>query len=104
MYNFVAVSMKKVLTAVLISLVGLGACSKAPEPKPLTKEQIKKAIDSITQIRLQEASAMAARDLDYRMRIEVKVKADSILNARNKQVRPDTATKNAKQPPQPQRP
>lgn len=85
----------------LISVLGFTACSKTPEPKPLTKEQIKKAIDSITQVRIQEASAMAARDLDYRMRIEVKVKADSILNARSKQVHPDTAAKIKTLPQQP---
>jgi hypothetical protein len=93
--------MKQVLGAFLVLAFSIAACNKAPEPKPLTKEQIKKAMDSITQVRLQEASAMAARDLDYRMRIEVKVKADSILNARSKQIKTDSSNKGKVQPQQP---
>lgn len=56
------------------------ACNKETTP-PLTKQEIKQKIDSITSIRIKELDAMAQRDLQHRIKIEVKINADSILNA-----------------------
>ncbi|MCF8450078.1 MAG: hypothetical protein K9G49_09440 [Taibaiella sp.] len=54
------------------------SCNKVA-PVPLTKEQIQQRIDSITTIRLQEVDERAQKDLEHRIKIEVKIKADSIL-------------------------
>lgn len=48
----------------------------------MTKEEFYQKVDSITRVRIQEADDMAQRDLQHRMKIEVKVKADSIVNSR----------------------
>ncbi len=57
----------------------MASCNK--EPEPLTKEEIKHKIDSLTAERIKESDEQAKRDLNHRMKIEVKVKVDSILNA-----------------------
>ena len=76
--NF-APDMKKTLLALIILSVGFTACNK--EPVPLTKIQIQQKIDSITAYRIKELDEMARRDLEHRIKIEVKVKADSIIRA-----------------------
>jgi len=74
--------MKKILLALMI--VGLGmSCNK--EPVPLTKQQVDRKIDSLVKAGKQESDEQARIDLDRRMKIEVKVKVDSILNARSQQ-------------------
>ena len=83
--------MKRTLLALLILGLGFTACNK--EPEPLTKAQIKQKVDSITAYRIKELDIQAQRDLDHRKKIEVKVKADSIINARNAA---DTIPKNTK--------
>ena len=65
--------------ALIILGIGFASCNK--EPQPLTRQQIKQKIDSITSIRIKESDAQAQRDLQHRIEIEVKVKADSILHA-----------------------
>lgn len=50
---------------------------------PLTKQEIQKRIDSAVQRRLLEVDELAQKELEYRMKIEVKVKADSIRGAMN---------------------
>jgi hypothetical protein len=80
--------MKNVLLAVIILGIGLMSCNK--EVKPLTKEEILKTIDSLTTIRIRESDEMAKRDLNHRIKIEVKVKADSILHAVTLQKANDT--------------
>jgi hypothetical protein len=70
--------MKNILLALLLVL-GVASCNK--EPEPLTKEEIKHKIDSLTAERIKESDEQAKRDLNHRMKIEVKVKVDSILNA-----------------------
>jgi len=85
--------MKKALLAlILISGVGFTACNK--EPVPLTKEQIKQKIDSITAYRIKELDEMAQKDLEHRIKIEVKVKADSIVNAAMQRNIADSTPKN----------
>lgn len=54
-------------------------CNKN-EQRPLSKEEIQYKIDSITNIRIRELDAMSLRDLNHRIKIEVKIKADSLLN------------------------
>jgi len=67
--------MKRTFLA-LILLAGLASCSK--EPQPMTKAEKQHKIDSLTAVRIRESDAQAARDLQHRIEIEVKVKADSI--------------------------
>ncbi len=71
--------MKRTLLAILISGIGFTACNKQPEP--LTKDQIKQKIDSITAMRIKELDAQSMQDLEHRKKIEVKVKADSMVKA-----------------------
>jgi PBP1b-binding outer membrane lipoprotein LpoB len=69
----------KNLLLVLALAFGIASCNK--EPEPLTKQEIKHKIDSLTAERIRESDEQAKRDLSHRMKIEVKVKVDSILNA-----------------------
>jgi hypothetical protein len=92
--------MKKTLFVLLILGLGFASCNK--EPQPLTKEEIKQKIDSITKVRIIESDNLAKRDLERRIKIEVKVKADSIVSALQ-QVTKDT-TKNHTMPASAQRP
>lgn len=71
--------MKRTLLALAIVVMGLIACSKDPEP--LSKAQIKARVDSITAYRIKELDEQAKLELEHRMKIEVKVKVDSMVNA-----------------------
>jgi two-component sensor histidine kinase len=73
-----------------LSLV-FASCSK--EPQPLTRQEISRKIDSLTKVRIDESNEQAKRDLDHRIKIEVKVKVDSILNAQLRQQKKDTTQK-----------
>jgi len=84
--------MKRTLLALTILGIGFTACNK--EPKPLTKQEIQQKIDSITAYRIKELDEMAQKDLEHRIKIEVKVKADSIINADLLHNTADTAPKN----------
>jgi hypothetical protein len=48
----------------------------------LSKKDINARVDSIVNAKLPDLNRMAKEDLDYRTAIEVKVKADSILQAK----------------------
>jgi len=47
--------MKRILLPLIILGIGFGSCNK--EPQPLSKEEIKQKIDSITSIRMKESDA-----------------------------------------------
>ena len=74
--------MKIPIVLFAIAFVGLGSCKK--EVQVIRPEVIKGKIDSIVNVRFRELDDNARRDLDYRITIELKVKADSIFNARQK--------------------
>ena len=71
--------MKKIAFILLTSALGFVACNKAQEV-PLTKQQMSKKVDSITTIRMKDLDEMAQQDLQRRMKIEVKIKVDSMVN------------------------
>ena len=85
--------MYRYLTVLLLSLVLFTSCGKEA-PAPLTREQMQHQIDSVTAMRLLDAEYRAHRELEHRMKIEVKVKADSIGRAREQknQAPPPTDT------------
>ena len=87
--------MKKLLIVLMIISVGMGSCSK--EQRPLTKKQeqaiVKASVDSIMTARNKVIDSQAKVDLDHRIAIEVKVKADSILSAKAKIASGDTIKK-----------
>lgn len=60
--------------------IAIQSCNKE-EPKPLTKEEMAQQIDSIARQRIRQVEDEAKKELAYRMKIEVKIKADSIANA-----------------------
>ncbi|MFI5196495.1 MAG: hypothetical protein ACHQD8_05350, partial [Chitinophagales bacterium] len=81
-------------TLYVLILMGLmfASCDKE-QPQPLTKEEINKKIDSLTKVQVTESNDQAKRDLEHRIKIEVKVKVDSILNAQLRQKTKDTTQK-----------
>jgi hypothetical protein len=85
--------MNRLVVAAVILSFSFASCNKEV-PEELTKEQIKYQVDSISAARIKEMDVRAQKDLDYRMKIEVKAKADSILNARQ-QARDTAAPKPA---------
>lgn len=72
--------MNKILLTIITSMTLTTSCNKEVKI-PLTKYEIQKRIDSISQKRLQEVDDLAHKELEYRIKIEVKVKADSIREA-----------------------
>lgn len=72
--------MKKVVWAVgLLSAISFSACQE--KQKTLTTKEIKAKADSIFATRVEYLNKQAAEDLDRRSAIEVKAKADSIVEA-----------------------
>lgn len=71
-----------------LMLIVFAACNKEPEAP--SKQEIQRRIDSLTQERIKESDDRARQDLLRRMKIEVKVKVDSIVNAQLHPVLPDT--------------
>lgn len=59
----------------------------------LTKADMKARVDSIVNVKMVDIQRMAKEDLDYRSAIEVKVKADSIVQANQKRAGADTLKK-----------
>ncbi len=59
----------------------------------MTKEQIRQKTDSLTRVQVNESNEHAKRDLEHRIKIEVKVKVDSILNAKLHPKAKDTLAK-----------
>ena len=75
--------MRKMFLALLVigSLTGT-SCVKVMNEEPLlTNKQLKQKVDSAIQKTLPEMEEKARRDLQLRLKIEVKAKADSILKA-----------------------
>ena len=72
--------MKKTLYAFILMGLVFASCNKE-EPKPLSKEEINRKTDSLTRVQVGESNEHAKKDLEHRIKIEVKVKVDSILNA-----------------------
>ncbi len=84
---------KLTITGIAIALM-LSACNKEVK-KPLSKDEIQRQIDSIAQARMRELERDAQKELEHRIKIEVKVKADSILQEKLKSSTPaqiDSAT------------
>lgn len=67
-----------IVTGILL-VAGMTACKK--EERMMTKKEIVAKADSIIATRMDELNRLAAEDLDRRMSIEVKAKADSIVDA-----------------------
>lgn len=67
----------------LFLALALTACSSSqPEAQPMTQNEINAKIDSLVGVKVSELATQAMIDLDHRMAIEVKAKADSIVAAR----------------------
>lgn len=71
--------MKKILVVPALGILLLGACKE--EQEELTPSAINAKVDSLVGARMEELNVQAMEDLDRRMSIEVKVKADSIVAA-----------------------
>lgn len=71
--------MYKKTGVVLMAIVVMLSCQK-PQ-RELTKKEIQAKVDSILNTRRGELNSAAAEDLDRRQSIEVKGKADSIVDA-----------------------
>jgi hypothetical protein len=70
---------RNILT-LLATAVVLASCSD--RKKELTQTEIKAKVDSLVGVKLQDLARQSAEDLDRRMSIEIKAKADSIVAAR----------------------
>jgi hypothetical protein len=64
----------------LLATTGMAACS-TQEGKKMSQNEINAKVDSIVGARIEELNNQAVEDLDRRMSIEVKAKADSIVQA-----------------------
>ena len=71
--------MRKLLLAACVPTVFFASCDK--EKPAMSKEQIARVADSIATMRIKELDQRAQRDLEYRMKIELKGKSDSIIAA-----------------------
>ena len=75
--------MRRVSTVYCLFIAAsIAACTR--EEVVLTEEDVATRIDSIVRVRTEFVMQRAAEDLDRRQAIEVKVKTDSILEARTK--------------------
>lgn len=72
----------------LLTLTCIYSCNK--EPQPLSPRELQQKIDSINSCIKQQSDAQAKTDLEYRIKIEVKVMADSILRMRMQKQTADT--------------
>jgi len=88
--------MRKII--LVIGLIGIVMASCNKEPHPLTKTEINQKVDSLTAARIKELDIQAQKDLEYRITIEVKVKADSIVNAKMQPKKKDPVIKMPSQP------
>ncbi len=73
----------RIVIAALIFFAALILSSCSKQERPLTPEQIQAKADSIFRIKLKKLQQEAKEDLERRMAIEVKPKADSIRNVKN---------------------
>lgn len=74
--------MKKIILSITVSSIVWASCVKETTPEKLSKHQIQQRVDSIMAEKTLQLEAAGKTDLYLRYKIEVKVKADSILNAR----------------------
>lgn len=61
---------------------GIVLTSCSDRQKALTQSEINAKVDSLVGVKVQELARQSAEDLDRRMSIEVKAKADSIVQVR----------------------
>lgn len=73
------ISMNKTAVLLLAAIIGLGACKA--KKQAITQSRIDAKVDSLVAIKMEEINMQAMEDLDRRMAIEVKAKADSIVQA-----------------------
>ena len=72
--------MKKLVLAVMV-MAGLASCGSGDKEKAITESQAQAKIDSIYGEKKNEIFMQSMEDLDRRISIEVKPKADSIVAA-----------------------
>jgi len=89
---------KLILKLLLALTIGFGACTREKD-RILTPIEVKAKVDSLTAVKVAAIKQQAKEDLDVRIAIEVKPKADSIVEAR-RHPRKDT-TKAKQLPPMP---
>ncbi len=85
--------MRTTITGLLFLAIFWTSCNKEKALPPLTSKEIKQKVDSIMVEKNREIEAAGKTDLQLRMKIEVKVIADSFLNARLNKVSKDTLKK-----------
>lgn len=73
--------MKKLLFPAAIAILMFTACNETAAPA-MDEATMQAKVDSTVGTRLEELNQQATEDLDRRMAIEVKPKADSIVAAR----------------------
>lgn len=74
--------MKKLLFPAVVATLLFTACQNEASPQ-MTENEIQAKVDSTVGTKLDELNTQASEDLDRRMAIEVKPKADSIVAARD---------------------
>jgi hypothetical protein len=72
--------MKNLVLAIMV-MVGMASCSGEAKQQAITESQAQAKIDSIYGEKKNEVFMQAMEDLDRRISIEVKPKADSIVAA-----------------------
>ncbi len=78
-----------ILPLLLLAALGAASCKGDPEK---SDSYVHSRIDSLVGVRMEEVNRRAMEDLEQRMTIEVKAKADSIVAARRMQAaRQDSA-------------
>lgn len=71
--------MKKTLLILTVAVIGLASCEN--KQAPMTQNEIDAKVDSIVGVKIEELNTQAMEDFDRRKTIEVKAKADSIVEA-----------------------
>lgn len=71
----------------------LTACNSGSHEQALTQSAIDAKVDSIVGMKMEDLNRQSMEDLDRRISIEVKVKADSIVEAYKAGLVADTAVK-----------
>lgn len=84
--------MRKIFGLAIVALVCFSACES--KKTAMSKSEIKAKVDSMVAVKLDEISQQASEDLDRRKSIEVKAKADSIVEAYMKTQTPPPAPAN----------
>jgi hypothetical protein len=83
--------MNRILLGLVIFSTVFTACNDTPVVIP--QKTINAKVDSIVKVRKVEIDQQAMEDLDHRAAIEVKVKADSIVQAAQAKPAKDTVSK-----------